>query len=192
MHCHGSGIFDSIAHLIGLGKHHEVDERHGAGMLDSVLHMFGLGRSKKHLAAFHAMHGSGLFDSLAHLIGLGRSGAGWMDWAHKAAQIAAPLARASGNSTLQSLGNAAGAFGYGRRKGAGWMDFAKKAAAIAAPLARASGNSTLQSLGNAAGAFGYGRAPSKRGAIVRQVMCENPGMSLPQASRYVKENGLYK
>lgn len=35
-----------------------------------------------------------------------------------------------------------------------------------------------------------GRKPSARGAIVKKVMRER-GLSLPQASRYVKENGLY-
>jgi len=35
-----------------------------------------------------------------------------------------------------------------------------------------------------------GRKPSARGAIVKQVMREQ-GLSLPQASKYVKENGLY-
>jgi hypothetical protein len=34
------------------------------------------------------------------------------------------------------------------------------------------------------------RAPSARGAIVRKVMAEQ-GLSLPQASKYVKDNGLY-
>ena len=35
-----------------------------------------------------------------------------------------------------------------------------------------------------------GRKPSARGAIVKKVMAEK-GLSLPQASKYVKENGLY-
>jgi hypothetical protein len=35
-----------------------------------------------------------------------------------------------------------------------------------------------------------GRAPSARGAIVKKVMAEH-GLSLPQASKYVKEHGLY-
>jgi hypothetical protein len=35
-----------------------------------------------------------------------------------------------------------------------------------------------------------GRAPSARGAIVKRVMAEQ-GLSLPQASKYVKEHGLY-
>jgi len=35
-----------------------------------------------------------------------------------------------------------------------------------------------------------GRKPSARGAIVKKVMAEQ-GLSLPQASKYVKENGLY-
>jgi hypothetical protein len=35
-----------------------------------------------------------------------------------------------------------------------------------------------------------GRKPSARGAIVKQVMHEH-GLSLPQASKYVKEHGLY-
>ena len=42
--------------------------------------------------------------------------------------------------------------------------------------------------------YGKGRAPdgrSNRAAIVRRVMSEK-GMSLPQASKYVKEHGLYK
>jgi hypothetical protein len=34
------------------------------------------------------------------------------------------------------------------------------------------------------------RAPSARGAIVKKVMAEH-GLSLPQASKYVKEHGLY-
>ena len=38
---------------------------------------------------------------------------------------------------------------------------------------------------------GKPRGPSKRGAIVREVMQAHPGMSLPEASRFVKENGLY-
>ena len=37
---------------------------------------------------------------------------------------------------------------------------------------------------------GKGRKPSTRGAIVKKVMAEH-GLSLPQASKYVKENGLY-
>lgn len=37
---------------------------------------------------------------------------------------------------------------------------------------------------------GKGRKPSARGAIVKKVMAEH-GLSLPQASKYVKENGLY-
>ena len=39
------------------------------------------------------------------------------------------------------------------------------------------------------GAHG-GRAPSARGAIVKKVMAQH-GLSLPQASKYVKEHGLY-
>ena len=35
-----------------------------------------------------------------------------------------------------------------------------------------------------------GKAPSVRGAIVKKVMQEH-GLSLPQASKYVKEHGLY-
>ena len=35
-----------------------------------------------------------------------------------------------------------------------------------------------------------GRAPSARGAIVKEVMAKH-GLSLPQASKYVKEHGLY-
>jgi hypothetical protein len=35
-----------------------------------------------------------------------------------------------------------------------------------------------------------GRAPSARGVIVKQIMAEH-GLSLPQASKYVKEHGLY-
>jgi hypothetical protein len=35
-----------------------------------------------------------------------------------------------------------------------------------------------------------GRKPSARGAIVKKVMREQ-GLSLPQASKYVKDNGLY-
>jgi hypothetical protein len=31
----------------------------------------------------------------------------------------------------------------------------------------------------------------KRAEIVRQVMLKHPGMKLPEASRYVKENGLW-
>lgn len=38
---------------------------------------------------------------------------------------------------------------------------------------------------------GSGRKPSERGAIVKRIMAEK-GMSLPQASKYVKEHGLYK
>jgi hypothetical protein len=34
------------------------------------------------------------------------------------------------------------------------------------------------------------RAPSARGAIVKKVMNEK-GLSLPQASKYVKDHGLY-
>jgi hypothetical protein len=40
------------------------------------------------------------------------------------------------------------------------------------------------------GASCGGRKPSARGAIVKKVMREQ-GLSLPQASKYVKENGLY-
>jgi hypothetical protein len=40
------------------------------------------------------------------------------------------------------------------------------------------------------GASCGGRKPSARGAIVRKIMHEM-GLSLPQASKYVKENGLY-
>ena len=51
----------------------------------------------------------------------------------------------------------------------------------------------------AAKMFGFGRmrrhfpgdGRSQRGVIVRQVMQQHPGMSLPQASRYVKEHNLY-
>ena len=39
---------------------------------------------------------------------------------------------------------------------------------------------------------GKPRGPSRRGAIVKQVMAQHPGMSLPQASSYVKTHGLYK
>ena len=39
---------------------------------------------------------------------------------------------------------------------------------------------------------GKPRGPSRRGAIVKQVMGQHPGMSLPQASSYVKTHGLYK
>lgn len=38
--------------------------------------------------------------------------------------------------------------------------------------------------------IGNGRAPSARGAIVKKVMREM-GLSLPEASKYVKQNGLY-
>jgi hypothetical protein len=40
------------------------------------------------------------------------------------------------------------------------------------------------------GASCGGRKPSARGAIVRKIMHEM-GLSLPQASKYVKDNGLY-
>jgi hypothetical protein len=40
------------------------------------------------------------------------------------------------------------------------------------------------------GASCGGKKPSARGAIVRKVMKEQ-GLSLPQASKYVKEHGLY-
>jgi hypothetical protein len=39
---------------------------------------------------------------------------------------------------------------------------------------------------------GKPRGPSRRGAIVKQVMTQHPGMSLPQASAYVKQHGLYQ
>lgn len=52
-----------------------------------------------------------------------------------------------------------------------------------------------QVIGSLAG-MGRGRGkpqgPSRRGAIVKQVMGQHPGMSLPQASAYVKQHGLYK
>lgn len=48
---------------------------------------------------------------------------------------------------------------------------------------------SVGSVARAAHAVG-GRAPSARGAIVRKVMAEH-GLSLPQASKYVKEHGLY-
>jgi hypothetical protein len=71
---HGAGIFDSIAHMIGLGRHHEIDKIHGSGFLNSVMGMFGLGSHPAHLQQYHALHGSGIFDSIAHMIGLGHKG----------------------------------------------------------------------------------------------------------------------
>ena len=38
---------------------------------------------------------------------------------------------------------------------------------------------------------GRPRGPSKRGAIVKQVMAQHPQMTLPQASAYVRQQGLY-
>ena len=38
---------------------------------------------------------------------------------------------------------------------------------------------------------GRPRGPSRRGAIVKQVMTEHPGMTLPQASAFVRQHGLY-
>ena len=38
---------------------------------------------------------------------------------------------------------------------------------------------------------GRPRGPSKRGAIVKQVMAEHPEMTLPQASAFVRHHGLY-
>jgi hypothetical protein len=38
---------------------------------------------------------------------------------------------------------------------------------------------------------GRPRGPSRRGAIVKQVMAEHPGMTLPQASAFVRQHGLY-
>ncbi len=54
--------------------------------------------------------------------------------------------------------------------------------------------SQLAALAGAGRGYGRtgGRAPSRRGAIVRQVMAQHRGMSLPEASRYVKQHGLYK
>lgn len=53
---------------------------------------------------------------------------------------------------------------------------------------RSMGQSPMQQK-KAAGGMG-GRKPSARGAIVKKVMAER-GLSLPQASKYVKEHGLY-
>jgi hypothetical protein len=51
--------------------------------------------------------------------------------------------------------------------------------------------SNVAQMARGRGRAGAGRGPSARGAIVRQVMMEH-GLTLPQASRYVKEHGLYK
>ena len=47
-----------------------------------------------------------------------------------------------------------------------------------------------QIIGPALMGEGRKRTPSKRNVIVKQIMKEK-GLSLPQASKYVKENNLY-
>jgi hypothetical protein len=45
--------------------------------------------------------------------------------------------------------------------------------------------------GVSGGGVSGGKRPSARNVLVRQIMKEK-GMSLPQASRHIKENNLYK
>lgn len=54
-------------------------------------------------------------------------------------------------------------------------------------------NRGAQVIGSLSGGRGRGkpRGPSRRGAIVRQVMQQHPNMTMPQASAFVKQHGLF-
>ena len=113
---------------------------------------------------------------------------------------------------------AAALAGYGRRRhgrgrsGGAWYDDAGRYATQGADLFRRARHEYVdpksysqqfvrgaRDVGRAMGLQGFGRqrrsypgdGRAKRGAIVRQVMMQNPGMSLPQASAYVKAQGMY-
>jgi hypothetical protein len=218
---HGSGILDSVMHMIGMGKAHEVDAVHGSGILNSIMGAFGLGRHPQHLERLHRLHGSGFLNGLLGAIGLGRHGAGWMDIAKKGLQLAPHVINALGGKKP-------------RRHGAGWMDFGKSLASASKPLLAQYGGQTGAKVANAMGAFGLGHhkrrgkgwlssglklAPhlinalggsdprsnalsaygmgkggkdgrTARAHLVRKIMQER-GVSLPQASRIIKEEGLH-
>jgi hypothetical protein len=147
-----------------------------------------------------------------HLQGYNLHGAGWLEFAKKAASIAKPFIAQHGGEYGQQAANVMGALGLGRRprgRGAGWIDFAKKAASFAKPLIAQHGGEYGQQAANIMGSLGLGRRKHKggasasarammglggkraeRAAIVKSIMQER-GVTLPQASKIVKLEGLY-
>ena len=140
-------------------------------------------------------------------------GAGWIDFAKKAASFAKPFIAQHGGEYGQQAANAMGALGLGHKRrvarGAGWIDFAKKAASFAKPLIAQHGGEYGQQAANIMGTLGLGRRKHKggasasarammglggkraeRAAIVKSIMQER-GVTLPQASKIVKLEGLY-
>jgi hypothetical protein len=94
---------------------------------------------------------------------------------------------------VQLAALAGGSKGGKRRGGDFWSDLTDE---FTDPRKLMRNAQTARELAKLAG-YGYTggkrtRAPSRRGAIVREIMAQNPGMSLPMASKYVKDNGLYK
>ena len=226
---HGGQYGQQAAHVMGaLGLGHRRRVARGAGWMDfakkaasfakpliaqhggqygqqaaNVMGALGLGHRRRHNAGNIPHFGNSY---VGH-------GAGWMDFAKKAASFAKPLIAQHGGQYGQQAANVMGALGLGHRRrvarGAGWMDFAKKAASFAKPLIAEHGGQYGQQAANVMGALGLGHRRRKggasasarammglgggraeRAAIVKSVMQER-GVTLPQASKIVKLEGLY-
>jgi len=172
----------------------------------NIMGSLGLGRKRR------VARGAG-WKEFAKVAMAKNKGAGWIDFAKKAASFAKPFIAQHGGEYGQQAANAMGALGLGHKRrvarGAGWIDFAKKAASFAKPLIAQHGGEYGQQAANIMGTLGLGRRKHKggasasarammglggkraeRAAIVKSIMQER-GVTLPQASKIVKLEGLY-
>jgi hypothetical protein len=200
---HGSGILNSLMGAFGLGKHPQQLERlqrlHGSGFLGNILG--GLLGGSRQGAGWMDFAKKGL-QLAPHVINaLGgqkprrrRNGAGWMDFGKSLASASKPLLAQYGGETGSKVANAMGAFGLGkqRRRGKGWLDIAKKGLQLAPHVMDAFGGADPRSRALSAYGMGGGAKDGRtaRAQLVRKIMQER-GVSLPQASRIIKQEGLH-
>ena len=132
---------------------------------------------------------------------LAKGGYSFNDFLHDAGSVAspivneivAPVAKDVGKDLLKSYLTGKGR--KPRKGGFGFKDIGKALAPVgnfalhevAIPVAKDIGKDALKSLITGKG---KPRKPSKRGQIVKEVMAKH-GLTLPQASKFVKEHSLY-
>jgi hypothetical protein len=191
---HGSGLFSSML----------------PGPLGSVAGMFGLGHRRG-----RKPRGGAWYNNFGDFVNAGKQGLKYgQDAYNMAGQVTPylkPLLNQYGGDYGKSASSGLSSIGLGRRgrkaRGAGfWDDFSKgfdstfrPGMAVLKPLMGLAGPEG-QAMAGVASALGYGKhrkggvrsggARSTRGAIVKHVMNER-GCSLAQASKIVKQEGLY-
>jgi hypothetical protein len=163
------------------------------------------GRKPKHavgmvhpLATYHphhAMHGGAFnigrsFKHLGHEISHGAKQVG-----HFVTPIAKKLAKQASSKYLPQAGKMLGAFaGESLATAVGQPELAPVLGSVGSQLGSRVGTTASQKLNAKIGSARYRKkthpALNNRGEIVKQVMREH-GMSLPQASAFVKAHGLY-